>query len=183
MGIPVGWNVTRDEAKDQDVLRGDVTGSRSPIRRRARGSRRARSPPLAVFDTDALVDGSATYRHAARLSHARTQLPPAPPVPGPRDDYGYFDRVRLRLRPHARHADRAERADGADEADEAEGTAPSERRLPALTPGFAPARLRPQHSSDDAVASLRRPDRALTSFGHDNDDHDDGDVSAGRERR
>ncbi|KAF1358331.1 hypothetical protein EJ07DRAFT_180047 [Lizonia empirigonia] len=86
MGIPVGWNIMRNEARQKDVLRADMSGTRSPMRRRARGGRPARSAPGA-FDTDALLHAS-TVRYngaveqataAARLSHTRTQLPALTP--------------------------------------------------------------------------------------------------------
>lgn len=92
MGIPVGWNVVRTEAKEKDLLRADVTG-RSPIRRHARGRN------ASAFDTDALVNGHTSrfahvLEHASRLSHAPAQLPPAPPVPELRE--ADFDREELR---------------------------------------------------------------------------------------
>ncbi|KAH6639714.1 hypothetical protein C7974DRAFT_389048 [Boeremia exigua] len=135
MGIPVGWNIVRDEAKEKDVLRADLTGARSPIRRRTRG--RAARPrrewsfeplePVLLSGHTLRFDG---VQHAPRLSHARTQLPPAPPVPELRARD--FDRDELQPRP-LRTADGP--ADGPADAD---GTRP----LPALTPGFAPARPR-----------------------------------------
>lgn len=123
MGIPVGWNIVRDEPKDKDVdvLRADVTGSRSPIRRRARGSRPSRA--LGAFD---LADAhtarfASVLEHAPRLSHARTQLPPpAPPVPELRERD--FDREELQPRPLSLSL-----------------SLDREHPLPALTPGFAPA--------------------------------------------
>ncbi|KAF3031438.1 hypothetical protein E8E12_001210 [Didymella heteroderae] len=74
MGIPVGWNIVRDEAKEKGVLHADLTG-RSPIRRHVR----ARNDGHASRFASAL-------EHASRLSHARTQRPPAPPVPELRDE-------------------------------------------------------------------------------------------------
>ncbi|XPS77731.1 hypothetical protein M3J09_009758 [Ascochyta lentis] len=129
MGIPLGWNIVRHEAKDKDVLRADVTGSRSPIRRRARGSRPPRNHALSAFDTDALVDASTSRfahrgEHAPRLSHARTQLPPAPPAPAS-----------------------ARREDSAGSM--GHGPADRDRPLPALTPGFAPAGPRLLHRALD----------------------------------
>jgi hypothetical protein len=115
MGIPVGWNIVRDEAKERDVLRADLTG-RSPIRRQ-----HARSRNTWAFGVGPRGDGHAS-RFASALEQAtytRTQLPPAPPVPELRE--AAFDREDLRPRPH-RTGD--------------------ERALPSLTPGFAPARRR-----------------------------------------
>ncbi|KAF3040800.1 hypothetical protein E8E11_005255 [Didymella keratinophila] len=143
MGIPVGWNIVRDEAKEKDVLRADLTG-RSPIRRQ-----HARSRNLSAFDTDARRGGH-TSRFASALehaTHARTQLPPAPPVPELRE--ADFDREELRPRSHS---------------------AGDERPLPSLTPGFAPARRReertqrndtpaepasPEHVAEDGLTDLR----------------------------
>ncbi|KAJ4338208.1 hypothetical protein N0V95_008123 [Ascochyta clinopodiicola] len=156
MGIPVGWNIVRNQAKDDDVLRADVTGERSPIRRRARGSRPPRSHAPTAFDTDALVDASTsrfthfTHRveHAPRLSHARTQLPPAPPAPpapAPREDSLHRGDLQSRSRSTA-----------------GDGPADSDRPLPALTPGFAPAGPRPLHRAtavDDERTRLRRQQR------------------------
>ncbi|KAJ4378350.1 hypothetical protein N0V86_006050 [Didymella sp. IMI 355093] len=127
MGIPVGWNIVRDEAKEKDVLRADLTG-RSPIRRHAR----ARNHRAA--DTDALADGhtsrfASALEHASRLSHARTRLPPAPPVPELRE--ADFDREELRPRL---------------------SSLGDERSLPSLTPGFAPARLRESTQANDTPA-------------------------------
>jgi hypothetical protein len=143
MGIPVGWNIVRDEAKEKDVLRADLTG-RSPIRRQ-----HARSRNFRAFDTDARGDGH-TSRFASVLEQAtltRTQLPPAPPVPELRD--ADFDREELRPRSH---------------------NTGDERPLPSLTPGFAPARRReertqrndtpaepasPEHVAEDSLTDLR----------------------------
>lgn len=118
MGIPVGWNIVRDEAKDKDVLRADVIGSRSPIRRRARSSRPPRQRQLSAFSRL----GYAPSLPSLRLSHP----PPAPPVP--------------ELRAHDLDGDgdgdgQHEDPRGSDDAREAAG----EPSPPALTPGFAPA--------------------------------------------
>ncbi|KAF2127091.1 hypothetical protein P153DRAFT_368433 [Dothidotthia symphoricarpi CBS 119687] len=50
MGIPIGYNIRRDEEQDKerDVLRADVTGHRSPIRRRVRPDGRSRLAPPPV---------------------------------------------------------------------------------------------------------------------------------------
>lgn len=70
MGIPVGWNIVRDEAKEKDLLRADVSG-RSTIRRSHAPSRNARP------------DGHSSRfaRALEQASQVRAQLPPAPPVP------------------------------------------------------------------------------------------------------
>ncbi|OAL48802.1 hypothetical protein IQ07DRAFT_87221 [Pyrenochaeta sp. DS3sAY3a] len=81
MGIPIGWNIKRDESREKDVLRADVTGQRSPIRRRMRQSSSPRSPYAS--DTDYLVSSSRFAPHLgppSRSSHTRTRLP-RPPVP------------------------------------------------------------------------------------------------------
>ncbi|KZM20079.1 hypothetical protein ST47_g8769 [Ascochyta rabiei] len=166
MGIPLGWNIVRNQAKEEDVLRVDVTGGRSPIRRRARGSRPPRGHARTAFDTDALVHASTSrltpfthlihrVEHAPRLSHARTHLPPArtqlppappaPPAPALRDDSRRRGGLQLRSR-----------------STEGDGPADSERPLPALTPGFAPAGLRPLHraaAAADERARVRRQQR------------------------
>ncbi|KAH9881334.1 hypothetical protein IAQ61_000058 [Plenodomus lingam] len=82
MGIPIGWNIKRDEPKGKDVLRADLSGQRSPIRRRARPHRSPSSHTAS--DSDFLVfpsrRGGAQPEVFARPSHARTRLAP-PPVP------------------------------------------------------------------------------------------------------
>ena len=124
MGIPVGWNIVRDEAKgkDKDVLRADVIGSRSPIRRRARSSRPPRQRQLSAFSRL----GYAPSLPSLRLSHP----PPAPPVP--------------ELRAHDLDGDGDGDSDGEHEHEDPRGNddareAAGEPSPPALTPGFAPA--------------------------------------------
>lgn len=81
MGIPIGWNISRNDAKEKDVLRADVTGQRSPIRRRIRTTRSPAS--RSAFEPDFWVSSSGIARYlepTSRSSHARTYLPP-PPVP------------------------------------------------------------------------------------------------------
>ena len=123
MGIPVGWNIVRDEAKEKDVLRADVIGSRSPIRRRARSSRPPRQRQLSAFSRL----GYAPSLPSLRLSHP----PPAPPVP----------ELRAHDLERARDLDREDpprlpsSGSGNDDAREAA----DEPSPPALTPGFAPA--------------------------------------------
>jgi hypothetical protein len=156
MGIPIGWNIARADAKQKDVLRADVTGQRSPIRRRMRP---ARSPPSqSAFDTDFLVSASRLPPHIepiSRSSHARTRLPP-PPVPEvsgtayrsnesrdppslQREDAS-FRHLANRIEHHVR------RTAGTRAAWD------SQQPLPALTPGFAPAT-----ASRDADAEAEPP--------------------------
>ncbi|KAF2833708.1 hypothetical protein CC86DRAFT_365534 [Ophiobolus disseminans] len=142
MGIPIGWNIAREDAKEKDVLRADVTGQRSPIRRRSRPTRSPR--PQSAFDTDFLV---ATSRFAhpepvPRPAHARTRLPP-PPVPEvSRSAYRSSELSRdppsLQREDASFRRSRA-RIDGYMRAYETRATLNSERPMPALTPGFAPA--------------------------------------------
>ncbi|KAF1839290.1 hypothetical protein BDW02DRAFT_540254 [Decorospora gaudefroyi] len=84
MGIPIGWNVKREEAKEKDVLRADVTGQRSPIRRRARPNRSPRPQTVYALDTD-FTDfvRDSVGQHSERMSrpaNTRSRLAP-PPVP------------------------------------------------------------------------------------------------------
>ncbi|KAF1921915.1 hypothetical protein BDU57DRAFT_510962 [Ampelomyces quisqualis] len=143
MGIPVGWNISKEDAKQKDVLRADVTGQRSPIRRRMRPTRSPRSQ--SALEADFLAHVPRLSPHAEpvlRSSHARTRLAP-PPVPevsraayrgsdSSRDPPGLhredasFRRMRNRSDPDAR-------------AWETRASLSHERSLPALTPGFAPA--------------------------------------------
>ncbi|KAF1940776.1 hypothetical protein EJ02DRAFT_220808 [Clathrospora elynae] len=143
MGIPVGWNIKREEAKEQDVLRVDVTGQRSPIRRRTRPATRSR--PYSTLDTDFLISAARSGAHVEwiqRPSNTRTRLPP-PPVPEvSRADYRSneasrnpptLQRDESSLRRSRNRVDRYIRAY------ETRATVDSERTAPALTPGFAPA--------------------------------------------
>jgi hypothetical protein len=142
MGIPIGWNVSRDDAKQKDVLRADVTGQRSPIRRRMRPTRSPRSQ--SAFDTDFLISAArVSPRHelpVARPSHARTRLPP-PPVPevsrsalrDPSRDTPSLQPEDAIFRRIQNNLDREARED------ERRASAHNERPLPALTPNFAPA--------------------------------------------
>jgi hypothetical protein len=143
MGIPIGWNIAREDAKQKDVLRSDVTGQRSPIRRRTRPARSPRSQ--SAFDADFLVAASRLSPRTepvSRSSHARTRLapPPVPEVSGAayrssdsrdppslqREDAS-FRHLQNRIESHAR------RTAGTRAAWD------SLPPLPALTPGFAPA--------------------------------------------
>ncbi|KAL5120536.1 hypothetical protein ACEQ8H_001555 [Pleosporales sp. CAS-2024a] len=135
MGIPIGWNVAREHAKQKDVLRADVTGQRSPIRRRTR-------PTPSQVLTSATRFSPRPEPPVSRSSQTRTRLPP-PPVPEvsrsayrasdasrdppslQREDAG-FRRLQSRIDRHAR-------------AIETRASAHTDRPLPALTPGFAPA--------------------------------------------
>jgi hypothetical protein len=165
MGIPIGWNIAREDAKHKDVLRSDVTGQRSPIRRRTRpaGSPRSQS----AFDADFLVAASRLSPQTepvSRSSHARTRLapPPVPEVSGAayrssdsreppslqREDAS-FRRLQNRIESHAR------RTAGT------RATWDSLPPLPALTPGFAPAAA--SHDADvhaEAQRISNRQDRA-----------------------
>ncbi|KAH7360010.1 hypothetical protein BKA66DRAFT_444975 [Pyrenochaeta sp. MPI-SDFR-AT-0127] len=143
MGIPIGWNIKRDEPKEKDVLRADVTGQRSPIRRRVRPNRSPTSQ--SPFDTDFLISTTRFAPHLepiSRPSHARTRLapPPVPEVsrtyyrsneasrtlPTLQRDESSLRRSRTRLEAHMR-------------AFEARASRDNDRTLPPLTPGFAPA--------------------------------------------
>jgi hypothetical protein len=138
MGIPIGWNIKREEAKDKDVLRADITGSRSPIRRRVRPNRSPR--PQSTLDTDFLISGP-HIEWIPRSSH-RTRLPP-PPVPE-------VSRTEYRSNEASRHPPTLQRdessvrpsrsrLDGYMRAYETRATPDHERPLSAFTPGFAPA--------------------------------------------
>ncbi|KAI8933999.1 hypothetical protein NX059_008770 [Plenodomus lindquistii] len=138
MGIPIGWNINRDEPKGKDVLRADVTGGRSPIRRRSRPQRPPRAQSLSA-DRDLLV--FSTGRSAAQHEYlTRTRLAP-PPVPEvsraddrssnePSREPPTLQRDESSLRRTRNRLDRFMRAYHRSHALEP---------LPALTPGFAPA--------------------------------------------
>ncbi|CAO2658810.1 Nn.00g065330.m01.CDS01 [Neocucurbitaria sp. VM-36] len=145
MGIPIGWNIRRDEPKEKDVLRADVTGQRSPIRRRVRPNRSPRSQ--GAFDPLFMVPPSRfapQLEPVSRPSHTRTRLAP-PPVPEvSRTDYRSSEAPR---NPPSLQRDESSlrrsrnRLDGYMRAYEARAYIPvdHDRPLPALTPGFAPA--------------------------------------------
>ncbi|KAF2847984.1 hypothetical protein T440DRAFT_470573 [Plenodomus tracheiphilus IPT5] len=163
MGIPIGWNIKRDEPKERDVLRADLTGQRSPIRRRARPQRSPRPQSasdsdfgdILVYTSRREADDLGQY---ARPSHARTRLAP-PPVPE-------VSRTDYRSNESSREPPTLQRA------------ASSLRRtrsrlgrlmhayqrsnvlepLPALTPGFAPAAGLQEQLSEAARADTQRPD-------------------------
>ncbi|KAF7447830.1 hypothetical protein PtrSN002B_001282 [Pyrenophora tritici-repentis] len=142
MGIPIGWNIKRDDAKDRDVLRDDVSGHRSPIRRRPRPTRSPR--PHSTLETDFLISASASasdFHLVPRPSH-RSRLAP-PPVPEvSRTDYRTHDASRelpaLQREESSLRRSR-NRLDGYMRAWETRAAMDSERPIPAFTPGFAPA--------------------------------------------
>ncbi|KAG9190651.1 hypothetical protein G6011_08739 [Alternaria panax] len=138
MGIPIGWNVIREEAKEKDVLRADITGSRSPIRRRVRPNRSPR--PHSTLDTDFLI--SAPHIEWIPRSSHRARLAP-PPVPE-------VSRTEYRSNEASRHPPTLQRdessvrpsrsrLDDYMRAHETRATRDHVRPLPAFTPGFAPA--------------------------------------------
>ncbi|KAF1849998.1 uncharacterized protein K460DRAFT_272020 [Cucurbitaria berberidis CBS 394.84] len=143
MGIPIGWNIQRDEPKEKDVLRADVTGQRSPIRRRVRPNRSPTSH--SAFDTGALLSTSRFAPHLeppSRSSHTRTRLPP-PPVPEvSRTDHRSNEPAR---NPPSLQRDESSlrrsrnRLDGYMRAYEARNFPDTGLPLATLTPGFAPA--------------------------------------------
>ncbi|KAF2035437.1 hypothetical protein EK21DRAFT_96680 [Setomelanomma holmii] len=142
MGIPIGWNIKREDAKEKDVLRADVTGQRSPIRRRI-----ITNPPRSqsAFDTDFLISTSRFAPHPepiSRASHDRTRLPP-PPVPEVSRS-AYRSNETSREPPSLQREDASfrrsrSRVDGYMRAYATRAALDDERPTPALTPGFAPA--------------------------------------------
>ncbi|KAJ4365302.1 hypothetical protein N0V83_008922 [Neocucurbitaria cava] len=166
MGIPIGWNIRRDEPKEKDVLRADVTGQRSPIRRRVRPNRSPTSQ--GAFDPLFMVPPSRfapQLEPVSRPSHARTRLAP-PPVPEvSRTDSRSSDASR---NPPSLQRDESSlrrsrnRLDGYMRAYEARAYTPvdHDRPLPALTPGFAPAA-----ASRSAEAESLRDARDLSHIG------------------
>ncbi|KAL6707942.1 hypothetical protein ACN47E_003616 [Coniothyrium glycines] len=143
MGIPIGWNIQREEAKDRDVLRADLTGQRSPIRRRARPTRSPTSQ--GAFDADLLLSAARSPRpgSASRSSHPRTRLAP-PPVPEvSRTEYSRYTPGSIlgQTRPSRQQLyARAPLDPPLGRPGDVEHAASDDgRQLPALTPGFAPA--------------------------------------------
>jgi hypothetical protein len=139
MGIPIGWNIKREEAKEKDVLRADVTGQRSPIRRRVRPNRSPTSQ--GAFDMQDAVSTTHSSRldSIARALHTRTRLlpPPVPEVSRTAYASGRNDRHRPRL---PRDLPRPRQSPYHDEfIQEERRMLDDERPLAALTPGFAPA--------------------------------------------
>ncbi len=166
MGIPIGWNIKKDDPKEKDVLRADVTGQRSPIRRRIRSTRSPTSP--SALDADFLVSTSRYHSHldfASSSSQARTRRAP-PPVPElsrtddrnnePSRNPPSLQRDESSLR-RSRN-----RLDGYMRAYEARASLGSDRPLPALTPGFAPAAAsRPDivREARESIRNMYRRDR------------------------
>lgn len=181
MGIPVGWNIVRDEAKDKDVLRADVTGSRSPIRRRARESRPPRS--LAAFG---LPDGH-TSRFASVLEHAppppAPPAPPAPPEPESSERDVHRERPLPALTPgFAPAGPRSPRARRPPPARSPSRSLAGRRiELDSLVEGAPPPLPRPMPSwtSDRPPAPYARPPRRSSSNAYASD-HDDDNTSAAR---
>ncbi|RAR14754.1 hypothetical protein DDE83_001786 [Stemphylium lycopersici] len=143
MGIPIGWNIKREEVKEKDVLRADLAGERSPIRRRVRPNRSPR--PHSTLDTDFLISASGSAPHVEwipRSSH-RTRLAP-PPVPElSRTDYRSNEAASnpsAPLSPNTSLRRSRNRWDGFMRAYEARNGPFNDRPFAAsFTPGFAPA--------------------------------------------
>lgn len=157
MGIPIGWNIKREEAKDKDVLRADISGQRSPIRRRARPSRSSRS--IGAFDPEFILANAHSSRseNIARSAHARARLAP-PPVPelSRASADASLDSATENARPQRRLSRRPVDANGYSfgwTVEEQTGSE-DERPFPALTPGFAPAY--PERFADAHVESRRQ---------------------------
>jgi hypothetical protein len=160
MGIPIGWNIKREDAKEKDVLRADIAGSRSPIRRRVRPNRSPR--PHSTLDTDFLISGP-HVEWIPRSSHrARLAPPPVPEVS--RAEYRSNEPSRhpptLQRDESSVHSSR-NRHDGYMRAYETRATSDHERPLPAFTPGFAPAaasrtsEIEAHRDAQDAFARMR----------------------------
>jgi hypothetical protein len=137
MGIPIGWNIAREDAKAKDVLRADVNGHRSPIRRRTRPTRSPRSQ--STLDTDLLIAASRSPPRAEQLtrspfSRARPAPPPVPEVS--RSAYGSDF---LRDPPSLQREDASFRQQQSRMHGYIRAIRENERPSPALTPGFAPA--------------------------------------------
>ncbi|EOA81206.1 hypothetical protein ACJQWK_07868 [Exserohilum turcicum] len=165
MGIPIGWNIKREQARDKDLLRADLTGQRSPIRRRVRPNRSPR--PHTTLDTEFLISAPGAAAHIEwipRSSH-RPRLAP-PPVPEvSRSDYRGNEAAGNPPPPLSPISTLRRSRNRLDEFIRTYGTRrarDTERSLAGLTPGFAPATASP-------------PSRADTA-------HDARDVSRVRER-
>ena len=154
MGIPIGWNVKREEAKEKDVLRADVTGQRSPIRRRVRPNRSPRH--YSTLDTDFLISASSSVPNFD--STGLLTRPAPPPVPEvSRTNYPSNESIRnpptLQRNESSLRRSR-NRLDGYMRAYETRAALDNDRPLP-FTPGFAPAAAASQ-SEGDALLSRRR---------------------------
>jgi hypothetical protein len=163
MGIPIGWNIKREDAKDKDVLRADITGSRSPIRRRVRPNRSPRSH--STLDTDFLI--SAPHVEWIPRSSHRARLAP-PPVPE-------VSRTESRSHEASRHPPTLQRDessvrrsrsrhDGYMRTQETRATPDHERALPAFTPGFAPAAASRTSESEEAQRDAQDPFSRLREY-------------------
>ncbi|USP76524.1 hypothetical protein yc1106_03798 [Curvularia clavata] len=156
MGIPIGWNIKREEAKDKDVLRADLTGQRSPIRRRVRPNRSPR--PHTTLDTEFLIDVSGSAPHIEwipRSSH-RTRLAP-PPVPEvSRNDYRSNEAATnspAPLGPNSALSRSRSRLDEFMRTYAAHRALESDRTIAVFTPGFAPAAASRTSESDTALGA------------------------------
>lgn len=159
MGIPIGWNITREEAKEKDVLRADVRGQRSPIRRRARPHRAATRPEDVVEawsddDHEAWMASRTQYlEDQPRLDHSRPERLAPPPVPEV-SRTEYRSNVPARTTPRLQRDETSlrrsrSRIDGYMRAHEIRALMERDRRTPALTPGFAPAAVsRPTETAE-----------------------------------
>jgi hypothetical protein len=140
------------------VLRADVTGQRSPIRRRVRPNRSPR--PHSTLDTDFLISASGSAPHVEwmpRPSGLRTRLAP-PPVPEvSRTNHASSESSRnpptLQREESSLRRSR-NRLDGYMRAFETRAALEHDRPLAAFTPGFAPAA--PSRSGGVARDSLWR---------------------------
>lgn len=151
MGIPIGWNIKRDDAKDKDVLRADLTGQRSPIRRRVRPNRSPR--PHTTLDTEFLIAASGSAPHIEwipRSSHL-TRLAP-PPVPElSRTDYRGNGAASNSAAPRATNSTLHRSRNRLDEfmrTYAARRALESDRPIAVFTPGFAPAAASRSPESD-----------------------------------
>jgi hypothetical protein len=120
------------------VLRADVTGQRSPIRRRVRPNR-----SHSTLDTDFLISASSSAPHiewTTRPSRTRLAPPPVPEV----SRTNYPSNESLRQPPTLQREESSlrrsrNRLDGYMRAYETRAVLDHDRPLPAFTPGFAPA--------------------------------------------
>jgi len=162
MGIPIGWNIAREDAKEKDVLRADVTGQRSPIRRRSRPTRSPRSQ--SALETG-FLDYPSGFEPVSRSSHARTRLPP-PPVPEVSRSAYRSSSEASRDPPSLQREDASfrrprSRVDGYMRAYETRAMLDSYRPTPALTPGFAPAGPVNLDAEREALRESRRMARIV----------------------
>jgi hypothetical protein len=166
MGIPIGWNISREEAKEKDILRADVTGQRSPIRRRIRLARSPRSQSASHEHTDMSTSRFAPHPESiSRSSHGRTRLPP-PPAP----EAAYRSNEALREPPSLQREDASFRRSRSPRDDHmrayetrrgVDSYRPTYHPLPAFTPGFAPAT-----ASRTAGEDIIREAQEISQGGH-----------------